>query len=85
MITEFLLSIPYFILTAIVNIIPAGSGVPIEFTESVHTIWSYMQSFAFIVPINTLLFCLFITLAFEAGVFVFQAFNWVIKKLPNMN
>ena len=62
-----------------------GSGVPVEFTTAIHTIWGYIQSFSFIVPISTLLWCLGITLAFEFGVFTFQAFNWLLKKLPNMN
>ena len=85
MITEFFLSIPYFILSAVINIIPTGGGVPVEFTTAIHTIWGYIQSFSFIVPISTLLWCLGITLAFEFGVFTFQAFNWLLKKLPNMN
>jgi len=85
MITEFILTIPYYILNALISIIPTGAGIPSEFVSAVHSIWGYMESFAFIVPISTLLWCLTITLTFEAGVFVFQAFNWLLKKLPNMN
>jgi len=85
MITEFFLSIPYFILTALISIVPTGGGIPTEFVSAVHSIWGYVESFSFIVPVQTLLWCLTITLTFEAGVFVFQAFNWLLKKLPHMN
>jgi len=81
MITEFFLSIPYFIISAIINIIPNGGGVPIEFISSVHNIWGYMQSFSFIVPLSTLLWCLGITLAFEAGVLLWQMFNWLLQRI----
>jgi len=80
MITEFFLSIPYFIIKGLIGIIPTGSGVPVEFTNAIYTMWSYVQNFAFIIPISTILWCLGIILTFELGLFTWHATNWLLKR-----
>lgn len=80
MITEFLMSIPFYLVRSLINIIPAGGGVPSEFTSALHTMWGYVQSFSFILPVNTILWCIGVTIAFEVGIFLWGATNWLLKR-----
>lgn len=84
MIADFLLSIPAYIIQAMISVLPDGSALPVEWVNAVYSIWSYVNSFSFIVPVNTLLFCLGISLTMHFGVFAWEALNWVIRKIPGM-
>jgi len=85
MITSFFISIPAYILGAIISIMPQGGSVPTEWVQAVSQIWTAINAFSFIVPVSSLLSCLGIVLGFELAVFGFYAFNWVLKKVPGMN
>jgi len=82
MITEFLLSIPGYLLQAVISLLPTGEGVPIEWTSAVYSIWAYINEFSFIVPVNTLLWALGIALTFHLSIFGFRAVHWIITKIP---
>jgi len=82
MISDFILSIPAFLLQAVINFIPNGNGVPAEWTSAVYSIWGYINEFSFIVPVTTLLWALGIALTFHLSIFAFRAIHWIITKIP---
>jgi len=84
MIADFLLSIPAYILQAMVSPLPEGGSTPVEWVSAVYSIWSYVNSFSYIVPVNTLLFCLGIAMTMHLVVFAWDAIHWVIRKIPGM-
>lgn len=81
MITEYFLSLPYYLLKSIINIIPVGGGVPNEYINALHTMWGYLQTLAFIIPVETILWCIGIMFAFELGVLLFQGFVWILAHI----
>lgn len=85
MITKFLISLPAFLLQALVSLLPAGEPVRPEWVTSVHTIWTSVQQYAFIVPEDTLLTMLKIALVYHIAVAGVFAFNWLLKKVPGMS
>lgn len=82
MITGFLLSIPGYMIQLLVSILPNGQSVPVEWVSAVYSIWGYINAFSFIVPVNTLVFCLGIALTFHIGVLTFKIIHWIITKIP---
>jgi len=85
MITAFLLSIPGYILTAIISLLPLGGQVPSEWVSAIQLLWGYMNAFSFIIPVSTFLAVLTLALLYHVGIFGWHAFNWILKKIPGMN
>lgn len=82
MIGDFLLSIPAFILQAILSVLPNSTGVPVEFTNAVYTIWSDLNAFSFIVPVSTIATVLGLAIAYQLGKLVFKIINYLVNKIP---
>lgn len=82
MIWDFILSLPAFLLSALASILPTGGGIPIEYTQGVYTVWSDINAFSFIVPVQTLLTVLGLALAFHLAILTFKIVNWLITKIP---
>jgi len=82
MIADFLFSIPAFILSAVLQILPQGGTVPTEFISAVYQIWGDINAFSFIVPITTLLTVLSLAFALHIGIFIFKSIHWIITKIP---
>jgi len=84
MITDFFLSLPAYLLQFIVGVLPAGQQVPTEWTSAVFKVWSYINSFSFIFPVDTLLWCLGIAMTFHLAIFTFHAVQWIIRHIPGI-
>ena len=82
MIFQYIFSIPALILQTIINLLPEGGTLPTEWTDAVATMWGFVEAFEFLIPIDTLLWCLGIALTFHLGIFAFRVFNWIINKIP---
>lgn len=86
MITDFIFSIPAFLVGRLLSLLPAANpNVSLEWVESLHLIWSYIQTFDFLVPVEALLFMLFIVVPFHVAIFLWHGINWVLKKIPGVN
>jgi len=82
MIADFLFSLPAFLLSAIISILPQGAGVPPQFIAAVYQIWNDINAFSFIVPVQTLLTVLGLALALHGGILLFKMIHWIITKIP---
>jgi len=85
MITGFFLSLPAYLLMVVFALFPTGQPAPPEWVSSVYLIWSYIDSFSFIVPVDTLLWCLGVAMVFHLSIFLYHALSWLLKKIPGMN
>lgn len=81
MITEFFLSIPAFLLQALVKVLPAGGTVPQEWGDSVRLVFNYASQFNFFLPIDTLLSCLAIVFGYHVAVWAWDAIVWIISRI----
>jgi len=84
MITSFLLNIGSSFVSFLIGLLPSSSGVPTEWTSAVYTIWSDINAFSFIVPVDTLLQVLILALTFHFAIFLYHLTMWVIRKIPGM-
>jgi len=82
MIWTFLLSLPAYLIQALIGFLPPGPPFPSEWVSAVHAIWADIEAFSFIVPTDTLLWCLGIALTFHLGILGFKVFHWIITKIP---
>lgn len=85
MIFEWILSLPAYFLQSIIMLLPQSSGVPTEWIESLYTMWGYVNAFSFIVPVNTIVFCLSTIMGYYLIVFGFDLIAWLLKKIPGVN
>jgi len=72
-----LFNIIYGILAYFVSLLPQGSPLPSIWIADVYTIWSYINSFSFIVPVDTLLYCLGIAMTFHLFIFAWKSMHWL--------
>lgn len=84
MIIGFILSLPAYLIGMIIGLLPSGASMPTEWIESVYAIWRYIEAFAFIVPVSTLLTVLGLALTFHMAIFGFKIFHWIITKIPTI-
>lgn len=82
MIADFLLSIPAFLISTLLGVLPQGQSIPTDYINAVYMIWSDINAFSFIVPVSTLLSVLTAALVFHLSIFGFKAFHWIITKIP---
>jgi len=82
MIFQFFFSIPAYLIQQLIQVLPDGGAVPEEWVEAVYQIWAYVNMFSFIVPVDTLVWCLGIAISFHITILGIKVFNWVISKIP---
>jgi len=81
MITGIFLKLFLAVITYMVNVLPDSTPLPAAFASGVTTIWSYVNSFSFLVPLSALQVCLAIALTFHGAILGFKFFHWIIGKL----
>lgn len=71
-----------FILTLILAVFPASSGLPVGFHDAINTLSGYVGILDPIVPVSTLAACFGLILLYEATILAFNALTWVYKRMP---
>jgi len=82
MITTVIVQLAYFVLSTIVNILPAGGTLPSAAHSAAVTIGGYVGISAYILPYGTLLTVVSFVLVAEIGLYTFRNFKWVISFIP---
>lgn len=77
MITGFFLEIVYQFINFLIGLLPLGESIPQTWINGVYTIWSYINSFSFIVPVNTLVSVLAIAVTFHLFIFAWKGLHWI--------
>jgi hypothetical protein len=87
MITTALLDLLYFLLHILLSPILGFSDVVLNssFTSSLATASGYYNSINAILPVDTMLEILGISLAFEGAYLIYKLIMWVIKKIPTID
>lgn len=79
MITGFLLTIIFFFVSFLLGILPTGSAFPIQWTEGIYAIWSYINMFSFFIPVQMIVTCIAIATAFHLFVFAWKTLHWIMS------
>lgn len=77
MITGFLLTLIYTFVLFLIGFLPAGTELSTAWVDGVATIWGYINAFSFIVPVDMLITCLGIAIAFHLFIFAWKALHWL--------
>ena len=87
MITTAIFNLFFWIVSALVSPILLFSDVSLspDFTTSIATASGYYHSLNSILPVDTMIQILGISLAFELAYLIFKVIMWVLKKIPTIN
>lgn len=83
MITTFLLTISYGFVNLILGFLPIGS-LPVGVSTAVTYFWGVMQTFSYLLPLDTILQATLVVFGFEAALLLWAILNWIIRKIPGM-
>jgi len=64
-------------LTTLFLILPTSAGLPVGAENALSTVLGYLYQWDFIIPVDTILTILSLTISFELGVFLWRFFKWV--------
>ena len=79
MIIAFFLNLIFWFISFLLQLLPAGGVIPVDWTNGVYTIWNDIQVFSFIVPVNVLLTCLGLAMLFHLFVFAWNVIHWILS------
>jgi len=85
MITEYILSVPAFLVQGIITLLPASTGIQSEWVNALYTMWNYVNAFSFIIPVATFVFCIGTLMTYYLIVYGWDALNWILRKIPGVN
>jgi len=77
MIFTIILNIINAFISYFIQLLPIGATFPTTWTTGIYTIWSYINAFSFIVPVDTLLYALGIALTFHLFIFGWNFLHWI--------
>jgi hypothetical protein len=83
MITSFLLLLAYSFVNLMVSFLPTGH-LPVAITSAFAYFMGVLNSFSYVVPVDTLLSAAGVVLVFDGAMLVWQFVNWIIRKIPGM-
>jgi len=83
MILTFLFSQFYILVDFLLGFLPSG-GLPAAFATALAFFWGTINSFSYIVPVDTMLQALLAVIAFDLAVLGWHILQWVIRKIPGM-
>jgi len=83
MITSFLLSMLFGLVNLLTGFLPTGS-LPTEFTNAVGSLFGVINTFSYLIAVDTLLLLVGLVLAFDGVVLLWHFIQWIIRKIPGM-
>jgi len=82
MIVNKIIFIAYTVLSWIIGLFPDSVGFPEEAHTAMTSLGGYLGIWSPILPIDTLLTVVTLTLSVEIGIFGFKTLKWIISHLP---
>jgi len=83
MIITFFLNILNSFLVGLISLLPSGH-LPTIMTTAFGYFMSLLNSFSFIIPVDTLLQAVGVVLLFDGVILLWNFINWIIRKVPGM-
>lgn len=84
MITTFLLTLLNSFIAFLLGLLPSGH-LPASILSGIGYLWSLINAFTYVIPVQTLLAALLLMIAVDAALFLWRLINWIIRKIPFVN
>jgi len=72
-------------INALLSLLPsspvAGGGLPTEVITAIASVYSWINAFSFLFPVDTLFEVLTLAIGFYVSIFFFKLINWIINKV----
>jgi len=81
MITSFFLNLLFGFFSLILGFLPTGS-LPAGFVSALNYFWSLMNSFSYLIPMDTILQAVLVVLFFDLVVLLWHFIHWILAKIP---
>jgi len=81
MITGFFISVFASILSFVVGFLPT-IAFPTEITAAVLYIWSFVNLFSMVIPVQTILTVMLLMFSYYGIIFLWDAGHWLIRRIP---
>lgn len=85
MITSALLLAVYWLVYGLIFLLPTGGVFPADFLSSLNMIWNAISLFSLVVPINTLLTILGLSMLWHAFVWAWNTMLWILSIVRGVN
>lgn len=73
------------IIAMMLVLLPTGSPLPDGAREGIGTIWMWLRSLDFILPLTALGICIPIAFSWFLFLFSWKFIHWILRKLPFLN
>lgn len=83
MITSFFLTLFYWLINAVLSVLPVGH-LPAIMSTAFAYIVNVANSFSYIIPVSTLLQAVAVVIAVDGAIMLWHFANWIIRKIPGM-
>jgi len=83
MIVTLIFNFFYLFLTGLLLLLPVGS-LPSGFLTALNFFWGTVNTFSFVIPVDTMLQALVLVYGFDLVVLLWSVLQWVIRKIPGM-
>ena len=67
----------------LIGFLPTGH-LSSSFTSALTQLWGIINTFSYLIPVDTLLTLVGLVIAFDIAVLLWRVVNWVIRKIPGM-
>jgi len=67
----------------VVGLLPSGD-LPQGITDALSYFWSLVNTFSYIIAVDTILQAIIVVLFFDAALLLWSFINWIIRKIPGM-
>lgn len=79
------ITIVYLFLMGLIGILPSTSGLPSAISTSFQYVFGFLYAFDFILPVQTILTILGLSLSFELAIQIWHGIHWLLAKIPILN
>lgn len=83
MISTFFLTLFNSFINLLLGLLPTGD-LPTEISSAIMYFFAVANQFTYVFPVYTLIQAIIVVLIFDGVVLLWQAINWIIRKVPGM-
>lgn len=84
MIVGFFLNIVLAFVTVVIGLLPT-TPFPTQISTGIIMMWGYVNLFSMVIPVETILTVIVLSILYEAGILLWHAFHWLLRRIPFLN
>lgn len=76
------ITIIFFLISGLINLLPVSSGLPVAISQGFQYVFGFLYAFDFIMPVSSLILVLGLSLGFELAIQIWHGVHWILRKIP---